>query len=140
MPEFGTEAGKKARKKRLQATGDVMYGLQRGGTAEGEGAPYLSEVIRWYANRNLDPERLRNDKEYRLNAPRDIPETAEDHAKAWDAFGEMVKEKGQWGLFTPGKWDYLNRTKGRQGNMRQKILDILPEVVQSDDLSSNMIA
>ena len=121
-----------------EAFGDLLGGLGRGGLPAYEVPVYLSEVIHWYANRNLDPEKLANDPEYRLNAQRDIPATEEDHAKAWDAFGEMLEtvspEEG-WGT---GKWD---RSKWESMNKeRNKVLRILPEVVQQDNLPANMIA
>jgi len=142
-----------------EAFGDIMPSLNVLGAPGSEIPVYLADVVRWYANRNLDPEKLANDPEYRLNAKRDIPVTDRDHEKAWDAFGGMLKERenppfnddgsinyfhdilldpenksgNTWGPFNYERWQNLNTD-------REKVLRILPELVQTSDFQSNITA
>ena len=130
------------------ATGGLFSAIGAGGSETLELPVYLADVVRWYANRNLDPQRLIDDPKYRYRAPRDIPVTHKDHARAWDSFGEMLKRgkeanwfednllpksKFRWGAFDYDIWKKMNED-------RKKVLRILPELIQNNSLQSVVTA
>ena len=100
--------------------------------------PSLADVVRWGAVRDLTGAKLAENPDYRRNAPtkkENLSLNPRDAAKTWDAFGDFLNENKTWGRhWSPEKHKAMDEAN------RELIINYMPELTQSDDIPSNMIA